>query len=614
MKKKDWRTVGLGNVIVLLLTAIIFLSSTLETLTYSLYDFNMKQSMTNAPHEDIVVIGINDSDLKTIGTFPWDRDVYVPLLHKLKDAKVVGFDITFSTESKDPAHDIAFVEELKKHKNVIIPLIGMTEGAISRKTTFNSNGMSVRSVDEAMPEIAAASIPAHINRIEDNDKTIRQSVLQIQLPDGRAFPSLALKTAELAGAGTGPYLNAPGKVIDIRYDAHSYDFFTVSFHDVISGKVPEEVFKDRIVFVGMTAAGYDQGKTPVDNSMYLVYAHANIVNQLLQGSQVKVALPFVSVLLIMLLLAVTAVAVWRMKAIASMLYVFAAAAVLLVGQYFIFSNTSWFVETVYPIAALFLAYLANIAMKTFYETKQKNFITKQFGRYISPELVKEIASSGQELQLGGINKELSILFLDIRGFTTLSERLKPEEVVDFLNTMFDMITDRALKNQGSIDKFIGDAAMILFNAPLDVEEHPYCAVKTAWDIQQGMKQVREEIEAKYGVTISCGIGIHTGDVVVGNIGSYLRVDYTAIGDNVNTAARIESQTTANQILISEATHERVKEFFDVNFVGEKMMKGKTVGVKLFEITGHKGIPVSLAGSKDVTKERGIRTVNAGEAM
>src|SRR5690606_6279492 len=121
----------------------------------------------------------------------------------------------------------------------------------------------------------------------------------------------------------------------------------------------------------------------------------------------------------------------------------------------------------------------------------------------------QIARSDQELPLGGINKELSILFLDIRGFTTLSEKLKPEEVVDFLNTMFNLITEKALNSKGTIDKFIGDAAMIIFNAPLDVENHPYYAVKTAYDIQKGMEEVRRTIQEKYDVTINIGVGINT---------------------------------------------------------------------------------------------------------
>ncbi len=595
MKSKEWRTVWLGNAVVLVLTGIIFLSGFFQALNYNLYDLNMKLSMTNEPHEDIVVIGINDKDLAEIGTFPWERNLYVTLLQKISSAKVIGFDITFGTNSKDRANDQRFVEELKKHKNIIIPVTGVTESLLSQSVKYDKNGMNVRDMSLPIEDIAKHSILAHINRLEDSDKGTRRTVLQIKHGDV-IYPSLALQAARMYGADTSAYESRPTKQIHIRYDASSRDFMTVSFNDVLTGKIPPQTFKDRIVLIGFTAASDDKGLTPVDNSMYMVYAHANIINQMLQGTQSGLASDWVTIALILALLALTAVLTWRLKSIASVIYTFGTMLVLLFAQYYVFEITSYYVDTVYPITALILSFLTNIAMKTYYETKQKNFITKQFGRYISPELVKQIASTGQELQLGGINKELSVLFLDIRGFTTLSERLKAEEVVDFLNTMFDMITDRALRNHGTIDKFIGDAAMILFNAPLDVPNHPYYAVKTAWDIQQGMIDVRENIKAKYDITLSCGIGINTGDVVVGNIGSYLRVDYTAIGDNVNTAARIESQTTANQILVSEATYERVKDYFEMNFVAEKVMKGKTVGIKLYEIVGHIGAPAEEAAS------------------
>ncbi|MBO9610848.1 MAG: adenylate/guanylate cyclase domain-containing protein, partial [Paenibacillaceae bacterium] len=266
-------------------------------------------------------------------------------------------------------------------------------------------------------------------------------------------------------------------------------------------------------------------------------------------------------------------------------------AIALGGQYWLFASQGLFVNVVNPIAALLLTFLVNISIKTYFETKQKNYITKQFGRYISPELVKEIAASDQEIKLGGTSKELTVLFLDVRGFTPLSEKLSPEEVVGFLNMMFDLITERALANHGTIDKFIGDAAMILYNAPLDVQHHPYFAVKSAYEIQKGMEKVRADVLEKYGVTIAVGIGINTGQVVVGNIGSYLRVDYTAIGDNVNTAARIESNTQPNQVLVSEATYELTKDYFEYNCIGEKMMKGKSVPVKLYEVLGIVKAPV-----------------------
>jgi adenylate cyclase len=286
-------------------------------------------------------------------------------------------------------------------------------------------------------------------------------------------------------------------------------------------------------------------------------------------------------------MAVIAVITWRLKTVVSLTSVLVLALALTGGSWLLFTRGDMFINAIDPVAVMLIAYIVNISIKAYFETKHKNFITKQFGRYISPDLVKQIASSEQELPLGGISKELSILFLDIRGFTTLSEKLKPAEVVDLLNVMFNLITEKTLENKGTIDKFIGDAAMLIFNAPLDLPHHEYYAVKTAYDIQKGMENVRAEILEKYGVEVSIGIGVNTGEVVVGNIGSYIRVDYTAIGDHVNIAARIESNTVANQILVSETTYERTKPYFEYHCIGERMMKGKTVPVKLYEVLGLK---------------------------
>ncbi|MFC0213768.1 CHASE2 domain-containing protein [Paenibacillus chartarius] len=597
MKRSQLRTIWIGNIIAVFLLFVILITDSIKVLDYNLYDYDMESTMSGQPHEDIIVIGIDDKDIAGIGTFPWDRDVYIPLLKKLAGAKAVVFDITFASRSKDQSHDKAFADELKNHKNVIIPIVSKTDTELTNVVRYDADGYPlVYELNKAIPEIFEASIPGHINRIEDSDTGIREawSAIKAVDKDGKAtvYPSLSVQAVKLAGGNVDPYLNNDGKkLFNIKYDGASKDFLTMSFSNAVSDKVKPETFKDRIVLIGMTAASDDQGKTPVDTQMYLVYAHANMISQMLKGQHVTEGPDWLeNVLIPLLAFLLTVLLTWRLRAISGVVYAVGSAIVLIAAQYVLFSATNTYISVIYGVAALLVAFLVNIAIKTYYESKQKNFITKQFGRYISPELVKEIAKSDQELQLGGINKELSILFLDIRGFTTLSEKLKPEEVVDFLNTMFNMITEKALQNHGTIDKFIGDAAMILFNAPLDVPNHPYYAVKTAWDIQQGMIQVREQIQQRHGVTVSCGIGINTGEVVVGNIGSYLRVDYTAIGDNVNTAARIESQTTANQILISEVTYELVKDYFETNFVAEKMMKGKTVAIKLYEVLGHKSAP------------------------
>jgi adenylate cyclase len=592
-KLKMWLSVA--NAAVLLLSLFLLLNGQLEVANRTLSDRHMENNMAHAPDERIVVIGIDDESLEAIGRFPWDRRVYAELLHMLNqpgyEPKSISFDISFD-EASDLEADAAFAEALALYDNVVFPVVGIME-EVTRSAEVKSY-LTAYDVRTPYAPFAEQVKMAHINAIIDRDGVIRRTVLQLQAPDGTLIPSLALQAAQMAGVDVSKYLDndyvagqSAKTELFIHFNAASDEFLTVPFLYVLTGEIDPELFKDATVLVGFNAVGFenDNGSTPIEKEMKLVYAHANIIHQLFEGSVVTKAEWYVTIALMIALLALTWLFTWKLKTT----YSVAIFAVLIAGlfgvQYMIYGQSMYYLDIVYPLLVLLLTYILNIAVKSYLENKQKNFITKQFGRYISPDLVKEIAAANHEIKLGGINKELSILFLDIRGFTTLSEKLKPEEVVDFLNEMFDLITNKALENKGTIDKFIGDAAMLIFNAPLDVENHPYYAVKTAWDIQQGMYEVRERILERHGVTVNCGIGVHTGEVVVGNIGSYLRVDYTCIGDNVNTAARIESQTTAGQILVSEATYELTKELFSFNDVGDRMMKGKTVAVKLYEVLG-----------------------------
>ncbi|WP_281886088.1 CHASE2 domain-containing protein [Paenibacillus sp. YYML68] len=601
MFKKEWSkssVVLFGNALIIMICLLLLAYGSLRVLSNQIYDWNLQGTMSQQPHEDIVVIGIDERSIKEVGPYPWDRTVYVDLIQKLQQggAKVIGFDIELYTESSKPESDRLLAAELAKHDNIILPSHAQLEGQFNRSTTVKAGQLiQAQGVQQPIPLFREHVKRAHINAAFDMDGVIRSNWLQIETPEG-VFPSMGLAMAQLAGADVSRFLelpvlkDRPRSELLLRWDAKEFDFETIPFINVVQGKVPVSAFKDRLVLVGYVAPGSDEGITPVENHMHLVYAHATILNQILKDQVITKAHHLVELALTLIALALAALLSWRVRATTGALMMLGFTVALLAGQYVLFMTSQQYMDVVNAVVCGLLAYLGNLSMKTYFETKQKLYITKQFGRYISPDLVKEIASSEQEIKLGGISKELTVLFLDVRGFTPLSERLKPEEVVDFLNMMFDLITERALANHGTIDKFIGDAAMILFNAPLDVPNHPYYAVKTAFEIQAGMKKVREDVLEKYGVTISVGIGINTGDVVVGNIGSYLRVDYTAIGDNVNTAARIESNTQPNQILVSETTYELTKAYFEYNFAGEKLMKGKSAPLKLFEVLDVTGAP------------------------
>jgi adenylate cyclase len=601
LREKIKRIAIVLNTFILLVVVLVYYNSLLKPLDHILSDYNIKKTADHNLPENIVVVAVDDDSLQELGRFPWERAVYAPFLDMLNqpgnEPKAIAFDIVFN-EASDPDNDAAFAEALAAYPNVILPVIGITEDVFGTTVVNRNEYLKAWSLSKPIPEIAEHAQLANINRVIEDDGVVRQTWLKIQTQEGDIIPSLAYKSAEMYGADLSKYENLtnPGQrvaknQITIDYQLTTDDFRTVSFSRVLNGEIDPAMFKDAIVLVGFTAVGLsddtgqDSSATPIEKNMKLVYAHANIANQLIKGLVVHQSPPWIEMAAGLLLYALFILLPWRMKNIYSILVFLLVGGAILYGQMLLYEQSATQIEAADALLAMMLAYLTNVSLKSYLESSQKSFVTRQFGRYISPDLVKQIVAEDIDIKLGGDSKNITILFLDIRGFTPLSEKLTPPELVDTLNTMFNMITETTLRNRGTIDKFIGDAAMILFNAPLDVEDHPRMAVQTAYEIQQSMNKIRDEILERYGVEVNVGVGIHTGNVVVGNIGSYLRVDYTAIGDNVNIAARIESQTKKGQIHVSEHVYEKTKAFFLFNEGEDRMFKGKSHPIRVYEVMG-----------------------------
>jgi adenylate cyclase len=604
--KQIIKKIAIGfNAVLLLLVFFVYQSHSLQKFDHLLFDYGMLKASGEPPDPRIVVVGIDDASLAQLGQFPWDRAVYAPLLDQLNQPgaipKAIAFDIVFAEASDQTDSDLAFASALAESPNVILPVVGNMGGEVFGTSVAKPDAyIQAQSLTRPYELFAASAKQAHINRIVSEDKIIRQTWLKIQDENGEVIPSLAYQAAQMAGADLSRYdaLTDPQKTNDpvakntITIDSrNTEEFTTVSFLDVLNGEIPADVFKDAVVLIGFTAVGLsgdggqDTAATPIEKNVKLVYTHANIVNQLLKGDVIRYAPNWAEMLLAAILFALFVGLPWKLKNVYSILAFLVVFAGLLLLQYVLFDVSKFHLDVVYGLFAMLLAYLANVSLKSYMDATQKNFVTRQFGRYISPDLVKQIVTQDIDIKLGGDLKTITILFLDIRGFTPLSEKLTPPELVDTLNTMFNMITETTLRNNGTIDKFIGDAAMILFNAPLDLEDHERLAVKTAYEIQQGMNPIRDKILEKYDCEVHVGIGIHTGPVVIGNIGSYLRVDYTAIGDNVNIAARIESQTKKGQIHVSEQVYDKTKAHFRYDGGEDRMFKGKSQPIRVFEVLG-----------------------------
>ena len=566
-------------------------------------DINMKQSASHDSDPHIVVVAVDNESIEALGQFPWDRAVYASFLEMVNqdgfEPAAIAFDITFSDASNEES-DTIFAEALASYNNVILPMVGVTTGDVFQTSVVHTDQyLQTTHVFYPFDLLAQYTHHAHINRVVSHDGVIRQAWLKIQAPDGTIIPSLAYKAVEMTGADLSFYDEYTDRqktsdpiaknTMTIAYDLVTDDYLTVPFVNVLYGDIPPETFQNAIVFVGATAtgvsgdSGQDSGPTPLERDTKLVYVHANIANQLLQGSYIQYAPNVLELILIAIAYILFMLLPWRFKNLYTFSMVILSIVIIYFAQQYSYQQLNYHISIIYMLEAMLIAYVFNVSLKSYMEQSQKNFVTRQFGRYISPDLVKDIVKQGMDIQIGGISKRITILFLDIRGFTSLSEQLTPAEVVDVLNTKFTMITKTALENNGTIDKFIGDAAMILFNAPLDVADHEKMAVLTAYQIQQSMNPIREQLLEKYGVEVNIGIGIHTGNVVIGNIGSYLRMDYTAIGDSVNIASRIESGTVAGQILVSEEVYKATSNSFEYGDGVEKMFKGKSQPIAIYEL-------------------------------
>ena len=225
-----------------------------------------------------------------------------------------------------------------------------------------------------------------------------------------------------------------------------------------------------------------------------------------------------------------------------------------------------------------------IVEKYLLENYRRKKMLSAFKKYVAPQVVDELDKEGSfTLKLGGEKRNVAVLFVDIRGFTPLSESLEPEQVVSILNEYLALTTSCILKNYGMLDKFIGDATMATFNAPFDVDDYIFRAVKAASDMRDGAAALADKLWEQFGKKVSFGIGVNCGEAVVGNIGCEFRMDYTAIGDTVNTAARLESRAGAGEILISKAVYDNLKGRITAEEVGQMELKGKSNAVTVYRV-------------------------------
>jgi adenylate cyclase len=357
--------------------------------------------------------------------------------------------------------------------------------------------------------------------------------------------------------------------------------------DVLNGRIDSRAFTNSIILVGAYAPGMqDNFKVPNGKSreMYGVEIHANILQSYLQGRFSINGNPYLlgiitAVIAMLLHLLFRKIKPWQ--SIIVMVIVVAVQVGILISL----NNKGYAFSIIYLPLALLASFIYALAIGYVIEQARKKEVINAFKKYVAPQIVDEISKKGEfQIKLGGENRDIAVLFVDIRGFTTMSEVLEPEQVVAILNEYLSLTTKSIFDNMGTLDKFVGDATMAVFNSPFDLPDYEFKAVCAAMDIVNGGKALEKTLLEKYGRTVGFGVGVNVGPAVVGNIGCDFRMDFTAIGDTVNTAARLEANAKKGQVLISDVLYDRIKDRIEVNEIGEIPLKGKSKGVFVYEVT------------------------------
>ena len=592
--------------------AILFLVISI-LYTYAIYynvfnraDKWMQDALYQRPQAisgDVVIIGIDDESIEELGPYnTWDRHVMAQALEALASdpenmPSVVAIDTLYSGGT-DPEADHHLAEAAAGLPDVVVASAGVFGAGFVEDSggDFHHQSHILYSYEVPYDELKSVTHQGHINAMLDMDGIMRHSFLYFDVADedGNATRvySMAREAARIFAEKEGISFTDP----DTDARGHFYLTYSslpgtyddgMSIAKLINGEVPSDYYAGKIVLIGPYAAGLqDDYFTPIDRAkkMYGVEYQANVIEAMLRGdykkepaNYIQATLAFVAVLVGITVFLMTNVKVATVFMLVNM-------ALYVIVSYILYQH-GYIVHPLWMPFGLIGMYICSIVIHYLRAALEKRRITKTFERYVAPEIVKEIMKQGMEnLSLGGKTCDIAVLFVDVRGFTTMSERLSPEKVVFILNKYLTMASDCVEKNHGTLDKFVGDAMMAFWGAPLPQEDAIYNAVKTAHDIIVGAKRVSDELKEEIGEELRVGVGVNYGPAVVGNMGAEKHMDYTAIGDTVNTAARLEANAPGGMIYISRVVADALGDRIRVTSLGDTIkLKGKAEGFEVLRV-------------------------------
>jgi adenylate cyclase len=533
----------------------------------------------------IIIIGIDEPSFGNLEIqWPWPRGVHGHLVDALKKsgAAVIGFDIVFAEQS-DAEQDQLFAQAVNRAQNVVMA----SDLIIQQRDRFEF----VQQVNPMAAFIKAGGKAAISTISPDKDLVVRK------IPDyDKAFWRVIVETYHKK---TGVPLAMPdfSKSLRVKYLGPDHGFMYASYYQALEPEkmLPPNIFKDKIVLIGFDVkTSPEPGMQRADSfgSPFMrqtgwltpgVEIHANFVANALLGCHIQVldGWPVVIGVMIVLMLTLVGTADWSpVKASLCLIMIIAAVCFF---SFILFGHFNRWLPAGSMVLAAVLFYLFQGGIAFVRERSQRRAIRGAFKRYVPPQVVEQMIRHPEKLQVGGMRSVITLVFTDIVGFTTISENMDPEDLGRLINEYFTRMTRIILEYGGTVDKYIGDAIMAFWGAPLDDPDQALHAVQASMKMQEACVAMRKELEERDLPAIRMRIGIHTGEAIVGNMGSDQRFDYSALGDTVNLASHLEgiNKNYGTELMISEATREKLSGQIPVIFVDSVVVKGKTKPVNIF---------------------------------
>ncbi len=622
--------------------------NTFANLRNNAFDFFQNISPRESISSDaVIVIDIDEKSLQEIGQWPWPRSVLGKLVDKTYLSASLGFDIVFAefdrTGSKElkkqykdnpslqnilnevPDNDDIFARSIKNHGRVVLGSIpsnsldnsfkskfGLIEqGDNPRKFLQKYSGIqtNLNILDNSAQGIGSMSIG-------NNDSIIRRLPLFENINDS-LVPSLGLEILRVAiGASTYQIKssNASGEtafgeetginhvklgnlIIPTNEDGSAWIHYskkpikTIPIWEVLSSNYSADFFEGKILIVGTSAPGlFDLRSTPLENNVPGVNIIANLTDQILSGQFLKrpdwiFGLELITGIILALLITFFIQSLGPIGGLSVFIF---GNSISILGSYYIFNNYSYLIDPISPLVICLLCYLVVTFFNFLFTELERSKVRNAFSQYMSPVMVEKLAKSSESLKLGGERKEMTFLFSDIRGFTSISEKYKsdPEALTDLINNLLTVLSNEILNNQGTIDKYMGDCIMAFWNAPSEDPDHREKSINAAFAMTKALEQLNIDLNRLNEDKLSVGIGINTGECIVGNMGSNKRFDYTVLGDAVNLASRLEGQSSnyGMQIILGEGSIKGLsEEKYIIYELDSIAVKGKSEPVTIYTV-------------------------------